>query len=225
MVNAIGQLGRAQMQFLGDAYGNLGQGTARTKIIPIFARIDTLAGASPNKVACRSGCDSCCHYHIYVTPLEVFSIVEEVKAWPPARQNALLAALHRYVEKVKPMGKLRHVTMNIACSFLKDEACTIYAMRPLACRRHHSADRSVCERTFQDPQSMEHAPKDKHRVIVSAALETLHAEYHRYRGFDRDSYEFQSALLEALTDPTSRKRWNAGKAAFQTVTDREPSRI
>lgn len=225
MVSAIEGLGRAHMGFVSDAYGRLGEGAARSKIIPIYARIDALAGASSTTVSCHHGCNFCCHYHVYVTPLEVFAIAEEVQTWPAARQEALLTALQSYVGRIKGLGRMRHISLNIACTFLQDGGCTIYAMRPLACRRHHSADRSVCERTYHNPHSLEQAPQDKHRLVVSAALETVHTEYHRYRGADRDMYEFQSALLEALTDIQCRARWNSGKRAFLTVKDREASQI
>lgn len=225
MVEAISKLGNEQIRFVADTYGDLAKGAVRRRVIPIYKRIDTLLQDATTKVDCNAGCDFCCHYHVYVTPLEVFAIVEEVHTWTFARRGALLASLQAYVLKVRGLGSTRHEAMNISCSLLEDSKCTIYGIRPLACRRHQSVDRSICERAFQNPNTKELSPRDDHRTIVSSALETAHAEYHRFRRLDRDAYEFHAALLEALTDPACRTRWNEGRSAFVTVADRAQSVI
>lgn len=225
IVKAIEELGRSNMGVVTNAYGRLREGKAKPKIIPIYARIDMLASKSMKKVDCQKGCDFCCHYHVYVTPLEVFAIAEEVCSWTIGRQNTLISSLRNNVEKVQGLGVAQHRTLNLACSFLQEGACSIYAVRPLACRRHHSRNRSVCERTFHNPHSTEETPRDKDQLVVSGAFETLHAEYHRIHGADHDFYELNSALLEALTDPRCRSRWRAGKRAFLRVQDREASPI
>jgi len=225
MVAAIGKLGQAHMAFVAEAYADLGSGPAKAKIIPIYTRIDSLAGESTSKIDCRNGCDFCCHYHVYATPLEIFAIAEEVQSWDPTKSGELGSKLRGYVSEVKGLGREGHIRANIACVFLDRGSCSIYPVRPLACRRHHSADREVCERTYHNPRSLEAAQQDKHRIVVSAAFETVHAEYHRYRGYDRDAYEFHSALLEALSEPIARQRWKAGQRAFRTVTDRTASQI
>ncbi|QYF92637.1 YkgJ family cysteine cluster protein [Massilia sp. PAMC28688] len=219
LVRAAVQLAQSEMKLVCHTYDNLAKGPARRKLIPIYKRIDTLASGSTAKVACGNGCDFCCHYHVYVTPLEVFGIVDEVQTWSYAKREALISSVRKYVMAVKGLGKDRHRTMNIACSFLQEGSCSIYSMRPLACRRHHSADRGICERAFKNPRTTEPSQVDIHRTVVSRGMEMLHSDYHRVKGFDRNQYEYHAALLEALTDPNCRARWNRKQSAFLTVAD------
>jgi Fe-S-cluster containining protein len=220
LMDTVSSIIRGEMKAVGGSYGELSKGPVRRKLIPIYKRIDTLTGQSAIAVACSSGCDFCCNYHIDVTPIEVFGITEEVQSWTFARQEALLSRLKSYVINVRDLGAEVHRTTNMPCSFLHGGKCSIYPMRPLACRRHHSLDRSICERADKDPHTKEPSKVDAYRVAVSQAMEHLHLDYHRFCGRDRDAYAFHAALYESLGDRHCRERWNRGQPAFRTVADR-----
>lgn len=201
--------------------GKLAETTAATpKVVQIYRRIDTLQSSSRLHIDCKSGCSYCCHYHVYVTPLEVFAIVESVQRMPRERQMAIEKSLRAYCDQVKGWGAHKHIHTNIACVFLEAGSCSIYDVRPLACRRHHSADVGVCKRTFDDPTSPEQAPQDATRVTASRATEILFGMAHGHEQLDCDSYELHAALLEALTNKACFRRWKSGKAAFPSVADR-----
>lgn len=81
--------------------------------------------SSGRKLACRCGCSSCCKTHrdIPVYPIEIVGIywyiIEKVKEPLRAKIKSSLIS-HR---KGEP------------CPFLIDDVCSIYPMRPLACRQ------------------------------------------------------------------------------------------
>ena len=68
------------------------------------------------QAVCGKGCDLCCHQPIPVTPPEVAGI-------------ALFLKRHGYPER-------RSLPPPEACVFLEQGACSIYPLRPVACRRY-----------------------------------------------------------------------------------------
>lgn len=71
--------------------------------------------------ACRSGCSYCCHTSVAVSQLEAQMIGDAIGLAPlsvaPRQSREEIEQYHR-----KP------------CPFLKDSKCSIYAVRPMACR-------------------------------------------------------------------------------------------
>lgn len=210
---------------IGPLYKALTDGPVALKLIRVYKRLDEMMSDSANAIDCKEGCNYCCHYHIYVTPAEVFAIAEEISKRPEVERKRVQDSIRKYVEQVRGWGRDKHIYTNIACTFLHDGKCSIYSIRPLACRRHHSADVGVCRRTFDDAHSQEQSPMDPDRIIASTAMENLHVHFHHGLGLDCSSYEFHAALFEALTNKASFKRWKSGKSAFPSVQDKSGIRI
>lgn len=213
-------IGREGPGFL-KMYENLTAGPIAPRMIKVYKRLDQMMGDSDNAIDCKQGCNYCCYYHVYITPVEAFTIVDEIAKRSEAERKRIEESLREYVGKVSGLGKDKHILTNIACSFLANGGCSIYSIRPLACRRHHSRDVEVCERAFEDVQSGEPSPMDPNRVVASATVENLHADLQLHMGLDCDSYEFHAAMLEALTNKASFRRWKNGKSAFPSVLDKE----
>lgn len=86
---------------------------------------------------CREGCSGCCHLAVHATFPEAVAVVPELSA----QQTAKLAA---YVERIKKAHKdwgnlksyLQEHKKNLGpCPFLdRQGCCSIYSLRPLACR-------------------------------------------------------------------------------------------
>jgi uncharacterized protein len=75
--------------------------------------------------ACRSGCAHCCHISVAMAPLEA-EIIGEAIGRPPAPGPGRVSHDYGY---------------HRPCVFLgKDNRCTIYKDRPLACRVHFNLD-------------------------------------------------------------------------------------
>ena len=127
---------------------------------------------------CDRGCDLCCHQPIPVTPPEVVGI-------------ALLLKRHGYPERrsLPPPG---------ACVFLEHGACSIYPLRPVACRRYLVFGRRCAP--GEDPTSSR--PGDVLRPSKHALLHALRASAAYYahlglipRGVEPDMRFFQSRTI------------------------------
>ena len=101
------------------------------------------------KPACARGCSYCCHGRVEVTAPEAFAIARLLRAKPdPVRDDRIAATAAR----LAPLDGRAHHAAQVPCSLLDgDGACTVYAVRPLACRRAHSTDAAVCAASSADP--------------------------------------------------------------------------
>ena len=105
-----------------------------------------------------------------------------------------------------------------SCPFLKDRLCSIYQVRPAACRKAHSADVSQCEA---------HAPVIPQNLEIALNAEALlrgTSGAYRQRGFDASAHELVRAVLLALLDPSAQARWYNGEQVFESAAA-EPSKL
>jgi hypothetical protein len=79
-------------------------------------------------MACRSGCDGCCHAWLTVSPVEADVVREAVSLLGP-EARAELAARGRREQAREEAGQAPRCAMLAA-----DGRCDIYAARPLVCR-------------------------------------------------------------------------------------------
>jgi len=166
-------------------------------------------------VACRDGCDFCCRVPVDVQAHEVLFAADHIQThFPP---QALADAIDRLAAHRERNARLTDEERNVSrspCALLHQGSCTIYAGRPEACRSHHATDAAVCEAHMKDPSvDLEHAYVGPLRARMFSVMlgidEALEAS-----GYDERSYDFGSALHEALTDSFCLARWLRGERAF-----------
>lgn len=106
-------------------------------------------------VSCRKGCGHCCRQPVPIAPAEARALSRLVDKMPAERREVIrhrfAAAIREFeaagiAEELRMRGfwekghgrevGLRYLGLRIDCPFLQDEACTIYANRPLACREY-----------------------------------------------------------------------------------------
>ncbi|CAN7301216.1 YkgJ family cysteine cluster protein [Acidovorax sp. LjRoot38] len=154
--------------------------------------------------ACQAGCAHCCHLRVEATEPEVFHIAQYLRAQPAEALADALSALQRHVATaaLNPTNPARQ-----ACSFLVDDRCSIYPVRPAACRKAHSLSAQHCaEQSATIPQNL--------RLLVDAeALMAGTALAYRDQPLPASAHELNAAVLAALKDPTAQARWYQGDAA------------
>lgn len=160
--------------------------------------------------ACQAGCAHCCHLRVEATEPEVFHIAQHLRAQPAEALADALSALQRHVTTaaLNPTNPARQ-----ACSFLVDDRCSIYPVRPAACRKAHSLSAPHCaEQSRTIPQNL--------RLLVDAeALMAGTALAYRGQPLPASAHELNAAVLAALKDPTAQARWYQGDAAALMPTD------
>ena len=122
----------------------------------ITAEAVASAEAEGHRVSCAAGCGACCRQLVPVSALEARELMRVVDAMPEPRRSAVrqrfadaLARLEAEAPQVlemlrRPQGHsvealvdLGHAyfRLGIACPFLEDESCSVYADRPVDCRQ------------------------------------------------------------------------------------------
>ena len=165
--------------------------------------------------ACAQGCNTCCWQpELSLSAVEVFCIAEHIEKTFSDEQ---LAALQRRLEEI---GRAKADTAGVTpqplyrCPLLSEQGCTVYAVRPFACRGHHSYDLAQCEEAkrtgFTVPVIHQYGEQVAAAQMVVVALRQSLLE----NGLEADLLDLHLAIKIALDDPATRQRWLAGEIVF-----------
>jgi len=134
-------------------------------LVPVFQFLtDTLVYAAQRvteqqgrTIACGPGCAACCHQAVPVGEAEVLHLAMVVGAMAPPQQAKCRARFERVMAELRAAGLLAraheivaaggdeqaehelavdYFAQKLACPFLDEGSCSIYAHRPLRCREH-----------------------------------------------------------------------------------------
>lgn len=125
---------------------------------------------SGQTVPCRKGCSACCSYLIPLSVPEVFRLREELLTMPLHKASRLLEFCQdtatAILKKKPPAFPLKSSSENeqsqisqisewykglkVTCPFLLDRLCTLYELRPLACREHLVTSPSPLQQTDRE---------------------------------------------------------------------------
>lgn len=145
------------------AYGALRSALNRDAVVVLTRHVmdatsrlaDGFIGRAANgTVACKPGCDHCCHQSVGVTPAEALTIVEHLQRTLSSealqvRTTELAAAR----ERTRGLSSQQRFSPEHPCPFLRSAQCTIYEVRPLSCRGMNSLDANECRTSLRDPES------------------------------------------------------------------------
>ncbi len=174
-------------------------------------------------VACRAGCDHCCSVPVDVQAHEVFLAADYIqRLFSPSALEQLLKRLVKHRRRVSLIAADDREDSRKPCPLLKEGSCSIYVARPEACRCHHSSDADVCAAHQIDPTV------NITKVFIPALRARLYAvrmgldEAIETVGYDDRSYDFGSALHEALTNSLCLVAWMRRQPAFADSCLAEP---
>jgi len=163
-------------------------------------------------VDCRQGCAFCCHVNVTVSVLEAIRIAAALRTQRQDRESAILSA----AGALAGLSAADRLAMKAACPLLVDGACSIYDIRPIACRALLSQSAALCERQFDagvEGADISVPMLVTPRLIAAgfisgeiAAMEDL--------GLVAHLVELTAALALLLRDPTSLIRWLNGEDVF-----------
>lgn len=185
-----------------------------------------LARAPEGSLACRAGCDHCCYQVVGVTAPEALAIYEHLGETRSAEElGALTERVSALYEKGRGKSSAARFSTEFPCPFLDVEhgRCTIYAVRPLACRGMNSLSANECRTRLREPaaraaflangvggQSFMEPIRAFH--AVSAGLQLGLSELY---GLDMHPLELTAAMQMLLTGPPSlAERWLHGERPF-----------
>src|SRR5450830_161957 len=155
-------------------------------------------------IACKAGCNYCCSVRVHATEPEVFLIAAHLRAHPADQLKIVLDRLKDHAAVASLASTANHRT---TCPFLENSLCSIYPVRPASCRKAHSLDAQLCEKSSAElPQSL-------NIVLKAEALMKGTSEAYQQVGLPASSHELGQAVLLALTDESTQQRWYAGECA------------
>lgn len=107
----------------------------RAKVILMRQAADNLIKAASGLSPCKKGCSHCCKMATLVSLEEAQLMAKETGT--PLTMPSRFNAFEEYRRKYEA----------VPCTFLVNNACSIYAARPMACRLHIvlEIDNTVCE--------------------------------------------------------------------------------
>jgi len=180
---------------------------------------DAVIQSSSEQLACKAGCDYCCVYNVGAFPVEIFRILDHMRAkFEPQKLKQVSAEIAERAKVLKPLSKDERLSINKACVFLEEGRCGIYEVRPTTCRNHHALDVEKCKQSIDEPENLS---------IPNTFIEELHLvnEAFTYGNksavensqHDADFYELNIALNEAANNSKCKKKWTQGKRPFSAA--------
>jgi Fe-S-cluster containining protein len=181
------------------------------------AAIDKSIRAAKQKVACRSGCSTCCHYKVEARAVEVLAIRDYVNAhFSSAQRATVLEVAQRNVAEAADWSHVEHLARNQCCPLLIDNMCSVYPVRPANCRSFHSTDVQVCIESHQRPEDLTiRVPyiEDVFEAATGTVAGFMQAA--RQAHLDATLYDLDSAFVEAMRDSTAADRLLSGTQVFR----------
>lgn len=115
-----------------------------------YKRLINISKVVTDKIApftpCAQQCSFCCHMAVSIFEYEARRIARYID-----RCYVKQVRLTRLEDIQKAHARWIKGYTRVPCTFLKEGKCSIYPMRPLACRLHHtiSDDNRCCDLTFE----------------------------------------------------------------------------
>lgn len=198
----------------------LGASTDVDACVLLTGRIDTLLDqaietfqAEGSGIACRAGCNFCCHLRVMVFPHEAIALFRYLGSHMPkdqaqlVRQRILDNAAH-----IAALGREGRTATNLACAFLVDGKCSAYEARPGTCSGYHSLSREKCEASFDNGGNLpEGIPVLGALRFVAAALDDGMEQGLNAAKLDTTRVELNTAVAALIRNPALIQRWRSGR--------------
>ncbi len=103
-------------------------------------------------IACEKGCSWCCNQPVYMTTQEALLIYEYIiQAFDADQLSSIRKKAEKKLKKTKGLTEDKKQTIIHACPFLEKGSCSIYSVRPMACRIYLSSDVDSCKQKYDNP--------------------------------------------------------------------------
>jgi putative zinc- or iron-chelating protein len=215
----------------GDAPDGEGTVALARSVMESVSRLTAglLARAPAGGVACRAGCDHCCHQAVSVTVPEALAIVDHLRTRLPAEAlRALTARVGAAWAAQRGLSPAERFSPEHPCPFLDAGRCSIYEVRPLSCRGMNSLDADDCARRLRDPAARAAFVEDGRggrsylepiRAVqaVSAGLQLALGELYGLDMRPLDLVAVMHQLLAGAPSDASLAAWFEGQPAFESA--------
>lgn len=165
--------------------------------------------------ACGPGCATCCTINVGTLAVEGAAAAEFLRArLSPAAARTLAERLAAFHDRIRWLEDRERIAGRETCPLLDGRgACSIYPVRPLACRSVSSLDAEDCRRAISDDDeeaSLVRMDLLQH-ALYAGALEEL-ADALARRGLDARRRDVSGMTALFLADPAVTRAFLAGSS-------------
>lgn len=118
--------------------------STKSKLGKLYRLVEELGKAAESFIACGKGCSACCRMNVTISSMEAGRLAQF------SGKSINRVDRHIYHETSRFAG--------VACPFLVENTCSVYEIRPYACRAHVSFDATAywCEpeRAYEEGMGM-----------------------------------------------------------------------
>ena len=178
--------------------------------VTLTTRIDDLIGQAAASleeegagIACRVGCNFCCHLRVMVFPHEAIALFRYLGSRMPKEQAEIV--------RKRVLARDARVS-NQACSFLVEGKCSAYEARPAACSGYHSLSKEKCEESYHNGGHLPAGiPVLKALHFVAAALDEGMEQGLNAAALSATRVELNAAVAALIRNPGLIQRWRSGR--------------
>jgi len=173
------------------------------ELLPLLQEIDNVvvdravahSAAAGRPISCCRGCSACCRAQpVPVTPAEAYALSRLVENLPVPRRSEVRGRFADRSARLRDAGLAevflerdpnitkeaardvarRYFAMGLVCPFLVDDACSIYADRPLVCRQYMvTSPAELCRDPLSNPVQVLPMPIAAAGALLSASSRAL----------------------------------------------------
>jgi Fe-S-cluster containining protein len=172
---------------------------------------------------CGPGCDHCCHSDVLVSPPELLRIARHLRATRTESELAALRArLAEVAERTRTTSQEDWRRAKIPCPLLDGatSCCTIYEVRPGACRACNSLSLPKCLELYESGSDDVAVPANGVQQTSILAVGIGLAAACRLHGLEWESVSLTHGLAAILDRDDAAERWLAGERMFEAAHTR-----
>ncbi|WP_435021879.1 YkgJ family cysteine cluster protein [Tundrisphaera sp. TA3] len=171
-----------------------------------------------HRVACRSGCTYCCTFPVAASIPEVLAIASFVRdRFEAGRRSALDARIEANIAATNGMDMSRRDRVRLDCPFLEAGQCSVYEVRPVACRGVSSYSVDDCREDYEQAGAGVEIHANAIRELVFGAIREGLAVACKMASVEHRLVELARSYRIASEDSTLEETWRSRAGAFDSA--------
>lgn len=164
-------------------------------------------------VACKKGCNWCCHQAVYAVTHEFLHISQYVfKNFTAERRDQCLKRAQERVLLTHNKTLKEQSQLKSPCPFLESGSCSIYPVRPMGCRIYLSSSVRACKRDYDNPTNDKVFPELFEFPLRSGRmLNQGFVAYLKQIGFQSSELPLEQGYSSLLTLGQTMEGWIEGR--------------
>ena len=161
------------------------------------------AQPSPEAIACRMGCAHCCRkVYVSVTAPEAFLLANHLR-------DARAVPAYVAAGRIGGLSAAADFAGKADCLMLDNSLCSVYGVRPLACRHLASLSVDACLAVYEEKG--EDVPVPPGQAMIGQGIKLAYMAALRAVGLSDAIFEMRGALRIALAAADGEQRWLGGE--------------